>query len=148
MGVDRTLDGERAAPASQLRIAPRRVLRTTEVRQQVLEAPADGPVGGPAVVAGAIASQVHHRVDTTATAQHLAARIRQDSSIESGLGGCVKTPVDVAAQKCEPLRRRIHRVDGVPSTGFDEQDPDLGIFANPSSHNATRGPAPHDDVVI
>ena len=147
MGVDGGLDGERPVRASEPRIAPRGVLGPAEVRQQILEAPTGGPISCPAVVAGAIATQVRHRVDATGTAQYPSSRIAQDGAIEPGLWHCVKAPVDVAAEKREPLCGHAHCVGAVVTARFDEQNPGSGILAETRCHNTTRGPAADDDVV-
>ncbi len=118
------------------------VLRALEVRQHVVVAPALAAGGRPAVVVGAVAADVDHRVDRAAAAEHPAPRQVQAAVAEPGLGLAEQVPVEA---RLEQRRERGRDVDlrlGVLAAGLEQRHAHVGVLAQPAASTQPADPAP------
>lgn len=148
MAVGGGADPQGAVHAAQLRVAVRHagdVLTAAEAGQQIVPAPAVGALGGPGVVAGAVAAQEAHGADGRAAAQAAASGPRYD---EAGLGlrhGAVRPVEGVPSSLGQAAGRETSGAVG--SAGLEEQHPGRVVLAEAGREHASRGARPHHDVV-
>ena len=122
VGVARVLDGERPVAAAIRVRAALPALLPPEIGQHVRVGPARQAVRGPAVVVGAVAADIGHRVDRGRAADHLAARAFDAAAVERGLRlGLVVPAVDAVAQHLAPGERQLDPRIAVPAAGFEQQ---------------------------
>ena len=86
-------DAQRAALAVIFAVELGIVLRALEVGQDVGIAPAGVAERGPVIVVGAVAADIHHRVDGAGAAEPLAARLIADAAVQPLLRHGVERPV-------------------------------------------------------
>ncbi|MNX47650.1 hypothetical protein D3C86_782060 [compost metagenome] len=99
-----------------------------KVRQYIGERPAGIAQRLPIVEVTMVATDVHHAVDRTASAQHLAAWLVAATSVQAGLRYRVKCPVDVSArQDRRDAHRGMDQWRAVFRTGLQQTYRDLGI---------------------
>ena len=124
------------------------VLGALEVGQHLVVAPARGPAGRPAVVVGAVAAEVDHRVDRARSADDLAAREVQAAAPEPRLRLAVEIPVDAGLEQHREGRRHGDLRLGVLTAGLEQRDPDVGILAEPRRDHAACRSRADDHVVV
>jgi hypothetical protein len=144
------LDAPLAAAAVDRAGAAVVVFAVPEQGQHVFPAPGRiaGEVG-PAVVVSGLAAHVDHAVDRGTAAQHLAARVDQRASGQSGVGLGAEQPV--GARIVDAVEIADGDVDPqviVLAAGFDQQHLDVGLAAQAIREHATGSPGAHDDVVV
>ena len=127
-------------------------LRLAEVRQQVAIVPAGQALLGPAVVVARVAAHVGHAVDRARSADHAAARLIDRAAVHEGLGlRAVGPVVALALQRFGQSRRHMdhpgHQA-AVGTAGLQQQDGDLGVFAQPGGQHAAGRTGADDDVVV
>src|SRR5205085_9018158 len=130
------------ARAALVRLGP------DEVRQHALPVPAAVAGRCPGVVILALAADVDEAVDRARAAERLAAGPVDAPAVHVGIGVGVVAPVDaVAPHRLAVADRQMDPRRGVARTGFEEEDADGGIFAQPGRENAAGRPRADDDVV-
>ena len=126
------------------------VLRLLEERQHRIPVPALAAKLAPVVVIRRIAAHIHHAVDRTGAAEHLAARQIQRAVVQCLLGRAVEHPVDARIGKC--LGVADGNVDpriAVANAGFQQQHPIASGLRKAGRHNAAgRSRAGNDKVVF
>ena len=100
------------------------VFRQAKIRQYLLPAPAGIAGRSPIVVVRRVAAVIGHAVDGTRAADDLAARQRNATVVERGLGFGAQAPGEPAMHDGRAHQRR-HLDEGVAcrSAGFDQADP-------------------------
>ncbi len=129
------------------------VLVAKEVRQHLVPAPAR--VGAmavavaPAVVVLALAAHVDHAVDRRTAAEHLAARIADRATVETGLGFGLEAPVGaLVADAVQVADRHADPDVVVVAAGLEQRDARAAVGAQAIGEQAAgRAGADDDDVV-
>jgi len=125
------------------------VLDAAEVRLHIGVAPAGRAGGGPSVVVGGLAAQVHHAVDQPRTAEPAAARHGDGAALGVGVGLGLVTPVVARVAQHVPEARRYADERGARlAAGLHEQHPVPAGCAQAGGEDAAGGAAPEDHVVV
>ena len=104
--------------------------------------------GRPAVVIGAVAAHIGHRVDRRRAADHLAARAFDASSVEARLRLALVHPVVAALlQKLPPAERQVDPRVAVPAAGLEHQHADIAVFGQPVRQRAAGRAGADDDII-
>ena len=147
--VHRATVGHRERPADPVVVALPAlvVLRTAEVRQHVLVAPAGETHGGPLVVVGSVATDVDHRVERARAAEHAPTWHVGAAAGKPWLCLRDEVPVDAALQERTERERHVDLRVGVGGPGFDHRDPNVRILAQAGGEHAARRAGSDDHVV-
>jgi len=141
-------NGQRPADAVERVRAALVVLRTLEMREDVVVTPAFSAVGGPFVVVGSIAADVDHRVHRAAPAEDLAARHVHVAAAEPGLRLAREVPVVAALEQPAERDGDVDLVRRVRSAGLDQRNLHVWILAQARGEHAARRASSNDHVVV
>jgi len=139
---------ERSADAVELALAALVVLGLDEVREHVVPAPALVAHLRPAVVIGAVAADVDHRVDRGGPSERPATGQIALTAGEAGLGIGDQRPVVLARRDRQRARGQVDLVGAVRRTCLEQADLDIGVFGQPSGQHAAGRAGSDDHVVI
>ena len=99
------------------------VLGADEVGEDVVPAPAGAAgVVAPAVVVGAVAAHVEHRVHRARAAEALAARHVEGAAVAAGLGAAAVVPVELRPELLGEGGRNLDVRRAVAAPGLDQQN--------------------------
>src|SRR5262249_15196653 len=124
------------------------VLRATEVRQDVLEAPARVAELRPSVVVRAVAADVHLDVDGGTPAERLAARHEDRARAALGLRLAPERPVVRRPEQLRPRRRDPDLPRRPRRAGLEQQHRGAGVLAEPRGEDAAGRPAADDHEIV
>jgi hypothetical protein len=146
--VAAVLDPQRSAGSVERPAEPGVALRLDEVRQDVVVAPAVGPVRiAPLVVVGPVAADVDHRVHRRAAAECLHAGPVGAASAELLLRRRLVAPVPSGLEQRGERGRQMDGVIVVVGAGFEQQDRDARVLRQPRRDHPASAPRSDDDVV-
>ena len=125
------------------------VLRLEKIGQYLLPGPARIAHGGPFVIILGLAADVQQTVQRTGTAQHLAPGPVQPSAVEPRIRIGSVAPVHRRIMHgLEVAHRHMNPGVGVPSSGFQQQHPDIRILGQSRRDGTSSGTRPgHDEIV-
>ncbi len=140
---------QRPADAVEFVRAALIVLGSLEVGQYRIPVPAFASALAPVVIVRGIAAHIHHAVDRTGAAKHLAARQIQRPAVQFLLGRAVEHPVDARVGKCLGVADRdVDPRAAVLDAGFQQQHAIAPGFRQPRRHDTAGRTRAGDDVVV
>ena len=138
---------QRPARAVQLARAALVVLGADEVGQHVVPAPVVEAQRLPAVVVGAVAADVDHRVDRGGATESAPAREHALAATEPRLGIRDERPVVLAGARGETAGGNVQLVRGVRRAGLEQADRDIGVLREARGEDAPRRAGTDDHVI-
>ena len=147
--VAQILDFQRPTGAVEFGGPALLILGFDEKGQNAVEIPAGAVPGRPIVVIFTMAPAVAHGIDRTGPAQDLAAGPIQFPVVQLGFRLRMVIPVDTV-QRDQLGKARWHVYERVPvrAAGFQQEHALGRVFAQASRHDAARGAATHNDIVV
>ena len=139
---------QRAADAVKIVGAALLVFGLLEIGQHVVIAPALIAVLAPAIVVLVLAANIEQAVDRTRSAQHLAARLKHGSPVQSRLGLGLVHPVDgFFLEQPAIAERHVDPEIGILRAGLEQQHRILAVRAQAIGEHASGRARTDDDVV-
>src|SRR5215471_10348291 len=123
------------------------VLRSLEIREDVLVAPARGALCRPAIVVAKVSSRVHLRVDARTTTKHLRLGIPKDTASEITLQYRGIAPRSNALGHLGESGRHAEQPVAVAAAGLEQKHADGRIDAQTVGEHATSRAGADDDIV-
>jgi hypothetical protein len=139
---------QRAANPVKIIRAAMLVFGFLEIGQHVVKAPAMVAVLTPAVVVLVLTADIEQAVDRTRSAQHLAARLKHASPVQSRLRLGLVHPVDgLLLEQPAISERHVNPKVGIPWAGLEQQHRISSIRAQAIGKHASGRAGTDDDVV-
>lgn len=107
------------------------------------------PFSGPVVVILRLTAEIDQRIDRRGSAERAAARHRNAAAAEIDLWFALVIPVDRPVMvDAVDAGRYLHHQPPVRRPGLEQQNGDIGIFAQARGENAARRSATDDRIVV
>jgi hypothetical protein len=123
------------------------ILRLQEIRENTLPIPPNRAVIRPGIIIAAVATNINHAVQGTATTKHFSTRPRKRPVVGVLLRRRHHRPVELALQKRGPPLRTVHQGTVVHRACLDHMHR-VTLIDHPPSHDAARRPGADHDVVV
>ena len=139
---------DRTATTVVLGIAIVVIFRALEKRQHVVVAPTGVTQRLPIIEIIGQTTHVHHGIDRTRPAQHLAARPETASPRQTRIGLSLVEPVDsLGEQQPRVTDRDLDHRPKVAAAGLEQQYAGIALQSQPARHDAPGSPTADDDVI-
>jgi len=143
----RVAHGERTELTVELILAALIVLGLAKVGQNFVVAPSRCTFGRPAVVIGAVAADIDHRVDRARPAESFAARQVDEPAVEGLLGLAHIIPIVLVLADQTARQRNLDFRGFIRAAGLDQRYLDRRVLGESCGEDAAGGARAHNDII-